>query len=266
MIIYGHRGARGEAPENTLPGFKAAYSNGIRHFELDILLSGDGIPVVNHDTTTDRTTGVSGKVGNMTANALSELDARKNTTPWSRPCGIPTLQEVFDVCPDFQHLQLEVKPDQQQRMNILCNRLVELIQRNHWHERVTITSSDSWFLREAKRRDRHLKTGLVFDKRFPNPVISAIKLGCDYLCLNSRLCSTAVVEAAHKASLHVSVWTVNRIHDMLELEKMGVDSIITDYPTSTLMYFDNRPGIAGSRMPKRVEKDPESITGTTTTS
>ncbi len=40
--------------------------------------------------------------------------------------------------------------------------------------------------------------------------------------------------------MHVSTWTVNRIHDMLALEAMGVDSIITDYPTSTRMFFDNR--------------------------
>jgi len=40
--------------------------------------------------------------------------------------------------------------------------------------------------------------------------------------------------------MHVSCWTVNRIQDMLRLEAMGVDSVITDYPTSTRMFFDNR--------------------------
>ena len=40
--------------------------------------------------------------------------------------------------------------------------------------------------------------------------------------------------------MHVSTWTVNRIHDMVQLEAKGVDSIITDYPTSTRMFFDNR--------------------------
>ena len=68
----------------------------------------------------------------------------------------------------------------------------------------------------------------------------ATRLGCDYLCLNWKLCSKDLVESAHRKGLHVSTWTVNRIHDMLELEAMGVNSIITDFPTSTRMYFDNR--------------------------
>jgi glycerophosphoryl diester phosphodiesterase len=49
-----------------------------------------------------------------------------------------------------------------------------------------------------------------------------------------------MVETAHRRNMHVSTWTVNRIHDMLLLEEMGVDSIITEYPTSTRMFFDNR--------------------------
>lgn len=260
MIIYGHRGAKAEAPENTLPGFENAYKNGTRHFEMDVLLAGSGEPVINHDLTTDRTTGIAGKVGEMTVAELAALDARHGTAPWPEPCGIPTLNQVLEACPGFAHLQLEVKSDQHGRMNSLWNRLVELIQRNHWHERVAVTSSDARFLRQIKRRDRHLKTGLVFDKRFPNPVKQAERLGCHYLCLNWRLCSTGVVEAAHKAGLHVSVWTVNRIQDMQDLEKMGVDSIITDYPTSTQVYYESRSQTAGSRLPKRVEKDPESIT------
>ena len=48
------------------------------------------------------------------------------------------------------------------------------------------------------------------------------------------------MQDAHRRGLKVSTWTVNRIHDMLVLESMGVDSIITDYPTSTRMFFDNR--------------------------
>ena len=57
---------------------------------------------------------------------------------------------------------------------------------------------------------------------------------------SGKLCSKTLVEQAHRRGMHVSTWTVNRIHDMLQLEEMGVDSIITDYPTSTRMFFDNR--------------------------
>lgn len=251
LTIYGHRGAKGEAPENTLAGFDHAYGHGVRHFELDLVLSADGVPVVIHDLTTDRTTGKSGKVAQTSAAELSHLDARRNTTSWPKPVGIPTLEDVLARVPDFQHIQLEVKTDQRSRLNILCNRLTELIQRKELQQRVVITSGDTRFLQETRRRDRTITIGLVADKRFPNPANLASRLGCRYLCLNWRICSEAIVETAHRRDMHVSTWTVNRIHDMLALEKKGVDSIITDYPTSTQMYFENRARQTAPRLPGR---------------
>lgn len=251
MIVYGHRGAKGEAPENTMASFRHAYLHGIRHFELDLLLSKDGVPVIIHDLTLDRTTGREGKVADLTAAELAQLDARRNTVPWPRPQGVPSLLDFLEAFPDLEHVQLEVKTDSRHRLNILCNRVTELVQRNKLVNRVAITSSDTWFLQETKRRDCTIRTGLVADRRFPNPVKQALKLKCDYLCLNWRICTTAMVEAAHQRDLHVSTWTVNRIHDMLELEKRGVDSIITDYPTSTYIYFQNRAARPALRLPER---------------
>ncbi|MDX1633378.1 MAG: glycerophosphodiester phosphodiesterase [Marinobacter sp.] len=260
MIVYGHRGAKGEAPENTLASFRHAYRHGIRHFELDLLLSKDGVPVIIHDQTLERTTGHSGKVADLTAAELAKLDARRNTSPWPKPTGVPSLVDFLEAFPDLEHVQLEVKTDSRHRLNILCNRLTELVQRNKLVNRVAITSSDTWFLQETKRRDRTIRTGLVADRRFPNPLKQALRLKCDYLCLNWRICSTAMVEAAHQRDLHVSTWTVNRIHDMLELEKRGVDSIITDFPTSTHIYFQNRDSTLQLRLPERGKNQDEPAT------
>lgn len=240
MIIYGHRGARGEAPENTLPGFETAYRHGIRHFELDVQLSSDGIPVVVHDTTVDRTTTQEGKVASFTADQLARMDARQSTAPWPEVVGIPTLEQVLDSCPDVLHYQLEVKPDARSRLNILCNRLTELIQRRGLFEAVVVTSSDAWFLQEIKRRNRKIHTGYVAGRRFPRPVTTARRLRCSYLIPSWRICSQDMVDQAQRLDMQVSVWTVNRIHDMLAMENLGVDSIITDFPTSTLIFFDNR--------------------------
>ncbi|SDX10729.1 glycerophosphodiester phosphodiesterase [Marinobacter mobilis] len=240
MIIYGHRGAKGEAPENTLAGFELAYRHGIRRFEFDLILAKDGQPVVIHDLTLERTTGQSGKVADYTAADLAKMDARKNVVTWPTPTGIPTLEAVLAAIPEFEHLQLEVKTDKRNRLNILCNRLTELIQKRDLFERVVVTSSDTWFLQEIRRRNRRIAIGVVIDSRFPKPISVASRLECDYLILNWKLCSRELVEDAHRRDIKVSTWTVNRIHDMLELEEQGVDSIITDYPTSTRIYFENR--------------------------
>ncbi|MBY6193287.1 glycerophosphodiester phosphodiesterase [Marinobacter hydrocarbonoclasticus] len=240
MIVYGHRGAKGEAPENTMPGFIHAHRHGIRHFELDLVLSKDGIPVLVHDLTVDRTTGQKGSVGKYTAAELAEMDARRNTSSWSRKTGIPSLENLLDQFDDIEHLQLEVKKDARHRLNILCNRLTEIIQRRDLYQTAAITSSDPWFLREIRRRDKNIRIGLVAERKFPRPLNLATRLGCEYFCVNWKILTKGMVETAHRRNMHVSTWTVNRIHDMLLLEEMGVDSIITDYPTSTRMFFDNR--------------------------
>ncbi|SES74552.1 glycerophosphoryl diester phosphodiesterase [Marinobacter segnicrescens] len=257
MIIYGHRGARGEAPENTLAGFTTAYRHGIRHFELDVQLSSDGIPVVIHDLTLERTTGKTGKVANQSVAELSRLDARTNTAPWPDPVGVPTLEQVLDACPEVAHYQLEVKPDGRNRLNILCNRLTEMIQRRKLFETVVVTSSDGWFLQQIKRRNRKIHTGYVAGRRFPRPVITARRLECSYLIPSWRICSADMVNQAHRHDMQVSVWTVNRIHDMLLMEDMGVNSIITDFPTSTRIYFDNR----AVRLPRPSEATAEQEEG-----
>jgi glycerophosphoryl diester phosphodiesterase len=240
MIVYGHRGAKGEAPENSLAGFRHAYRQGVRHFELDLVLSKDGKPVVIHDLTVDRTTGKIGEVYSFMASELSTMDARRNTTPWPSPVGIPSLEDLLNEFPEVEHLQLEVKKDARQRLNVLCNRIIEIIQSRKLYSQVVVTSSDAWFLREVRRRDRKISIGLVTDRKFPRPVNVAARLHCDFLCLGWKVCSKALVEEAHRRDMKISTWTVNRIHDMQSLEAMGVDSIITDFPTSTRMFFDNR--------------------------
>lgn len=240
MIVYGHRGAKGEAPENTLAGFLHAYRHGIRHFELDLVLSKEGTPVLVHDLTVDRTTSSRGSVGTFTTAELADMDARRNTSSWPTRTGIPTLESLLDMFDDLEHLQLEVKKDSRQRLNVLCNRLTEIIQRRGLYQKAVVTSTTPWFLREIRRRDRNIQTGLVAERRFPGPLGTATRLGCRYFCANWKILNRELVEAAHQRGMHVSAWTVNRIHDMLKLEAIGVDSIITDYPTSTRIFFDNR--------------------------
>ena len=82
MIVYGHRGSQGEAPENTIAGCRHAVSRGVRHFEIDLRLSKDGHLVVLHDERLKRTAGAPGKVSDYTARELARLDARLSGTPW----------------------------------------------------------------------------------------------------------------------------------------------------------------------------------------
>ena len=96
MHVYGHRGAAGEAPENTLGGFRHALEHGVHHFELDIRLSADGVPLVIHDPDTLRTTGIDRAVRTSCFNELASLDAAA-TFPWRSREPLPTLRTLLPV-------------------------------------------------------------------------------------------------------------------------------------------------------------------------
>lgn len=244
MKIVGHRGAKGEVPENTLPSFKHAYSQGIRHFELDVRLSSDGELMTIHDKTTDRTTGVSGKVAELTAKQLTCTDAGKSIPPWYEPAPIPTLTSVLDVCQSFQSIQFEVKTDSKTRLNLLCTELTDLIKGRNLYDRATVTSSDTWVLQQIKGLNNSIQTGYVAENRFPNPVQTALNFNCGLLALNYKLASKAIVKDCIKAGLEVSCWTVNTLPEILALQALGITSVITDYPTLVIKYYQRQnPGI-----------------------
>jgi glycerophosphoryl diester phosphodiesterase len=105
--IIGHRGASGLAPENTLPSFDLALEQGAEALELDVRLDADGVPVVLHDPTVDRTTNGNGAIGALSAKAISGLDAGARFTadggrtfPYrGQSVGIPTLAQVLGRYP-----------------------------------------------------------------------------------------------------------------------------------------------------------------------
>src|SRR3990170_4488837 len=104
-LIVAHRGASSTHPENTLPAFEAAIGLGARIVELDVRVSAEGVPVVMHDPTVDRTTDGSGAVHELTAAEL----ARLNAGTADAPTAVPTLAEVLDLAGDRAAVALEIK-------------------------------------------------------------------------------------------------------------------------------------------------------------
>ncbi len=237
MIIIGHRGARAEAPENTLSGFQLAVAAGILHFELDVQLSKDGQLMVLHDPTVTRTTGNRGHIASYTRKELSKMDARKNVAGWPVFQGIPALEDVLNCTPEACTFQFEVKTDRRTRLLKLCSELVLLFAERDLYQRVRVTSSDSKVLKRLRQVAPSIQTGLVAEHRFPDPVKRAVGLGCTYLCARYQLLTRRLINHAHDRHLHVSAWTVNELGIAEKLRCAGVDSVITDYPTSMYQHF-----------------------------
>jgi glycerophosphoryl diester phosphodiesterase len=113
--IVGHRGASARAPENTLPSFELALADGAEALEFDVHVSADGVPIVVHDPTLDRTTDASGAVAALPVERIQAADAGARFTadgvtfPFrGRGIIVPTLDEVLATFPDAPVL-IEIK-------------------------------------------------------------------------------------------------------------------------------------------------------------
>lgn len=228
-LIYGHRGAKGEAPENTLVSFQQCLAHGVRRCELDLHLSKDGKLMVIHDPTLKRTTGRRGKVVEHDAADLVHYDARHGGPGWKHPCPIPRLSELFEKC-DFEHWQLEVKSASRVRAARTVLAIKALAEHHGLLEHITITSGSREVLRALKRLTPEIACGLVAEYAWLDPLKVARQYDCQLLALKWTLCTPERIAKARAQGLHVSVWTVNDPTLMRRLADFGVDSLITDFP------------------------------------
>ncbi|NNM52906.1 MAG: glycerophosphodiester phosphodiesterase [Pseudomonadales bacterium] len=236
MLVIGHRGARAEAPENTLGGFRHLRSLGILRVELDIQVARNGELVVIHDTDLQRTTGQEGNVHDFTALELAAMDACHLHFPsWPVREGIPDLVDVMRELQDFEHIQFEVKATLSSDVEAVVAQLPGLIRHFNLIDRCISTSFNPLYLQALRQDAPEIQRGLLFDEKFPgNPVELAQRLGCLILGPQQQLCAPPLIQAAHAAGLIISTWTVNDPERMRELASWGIHSLITDQPTLAL--------------------------------
>ncbi|WP_370212350.1 glycerophosphodiester phosphodiesterase [Alloalcanivorax venustensis] len=243
--IVGHRGARGEAPENTAAGFQVAMEAGVTEIELDVRLSRDGHLIVVHDANVTRTTGERGKAHHYTLSQLEVLDARRNTPGWHSPLGIPSLREVVDLCGPSMRFQFEVKGADRAILHRLAHQLVDFINHRQMNDRVVVTSSHTGFLRMLGTMTAHIERGYVAEYRYQQPTRRAVALGCTWLMPRHTLVTPALMRRARRRNLKVSTWTVNDLTRAERMVELGVDGIITDFPTSFIAHFQRRAARKG---------------------
>lgn len=236
MRLIGHRGARGEAPENTLSGFRYLRQLGIKAVELDIQVSREGELVVIHDPFLERSTLSEGRVEDKTLEELAAVDACHKAFPdWPDTEGVPTLRAVMEVLRDFGHIQFEVKARSEAHSRLVAEKFPALWHEFGFGERAFTTSFNPRYLQLVRESAPDIPRGFLFEKDFTGDAVAmARELGCHSLGPHQERCEPALVAAAHAAGLQVSTWTVNTSARMRELAAMGVDSIITDFPSLAL--------------------------------
>ncbi|MGA4519585.1 glycerophosphodiester phosphodiesterase [Solibacillus silvestris] len=157
--IIAHRGFAGLAPENTMSAFSLASSFGSLSLECDVQMTSDGIPVVIHDSTVDRTTNGTGSIKNMTLAQLQSLDAGSKFSPFYSGTKIPTFDEFLKYA---KGRSIRVYPEIKDIRSISdIEVMVNVIKNNNMENVTVIQSFNLDHLLEVRKFSKTIKLGLL---------------------------------------------------------------------------------------------------------
>jgi glycerophosphoryl diester phosphodiesterase len=246
MQLIGHRGARFEAPENTLAGFRHAIELGLSAVEFDVRVTRDNELVVIHDATVDRTTDGTGEVSSFSLAELRELDARAEFSDWPEVCRIPTLSEVLDVVDGLPTVLIEIKQrvdhDDPGGLEPVVARIVNEVRDRDLTDRVAITSFDPVVLEMLKGISPELRTGLIGNWDTHAVIDDALRLGAFQGDARHTTTSPEIIAAAQDAGLRMVGWPCNSSAEFEKVSAWGVDAVTTDNPTLILSLLNGTIG------------------------
>ncbi|MEY8763254.1 MULTISPECIES: glycerophosphodiester phosphodiesterase [Clostridium] len=219
-----HRGFSGMYPENTMEAFKKAVEIGSDGIETDLHITKDGVIVICHDETIDRTTDGSGFIKDYTYRELTEFNAGHGEK-------IPSLDELMDYMKDKNLLlNLELKNDVIPYEN-LERSTIDKIYEYGLKKNVIVSSFNHNSMQKVKKYDSSIKTGLLYGSPIHNPGEYAKRIGADALHpLFSLVMDKATINDIKRNGILINVYTVNEKSYMKKLIDLGVDGIITNYP------------------------------------
>ncbi len=240
-LVFAHRGGGGLAPENTLVAFDNGLALGADGLELDVHLSSDGVIVVNHDRTLDRTTNIRGTVCSCTADELARADAGYHFRPeegWpfrGRGIGIPTLASVL-----ARYATTRIIIELKLNHPALAAAVVDVVRKADAVDRVCIGSFGLGVLRAVRELEPAIATSAARQEvrwalyrsrcRWPVSRVSYRGYQVPEVAGSTRVVSPRFVADADDAGLPVQVWTIDNAHEASRLLDWGVGALITDRP------------------------------------
>ena len=240
-LVFAHRGGCALGPENTLAAFDLGLAAGADGLELDVHLSADGVAVVHHDATLDRTTSTSGPIASRTAAELARIDAGcrfsgRGEFPFrAQGVGIPSLAEVLRRYPDVPVI-VEMKVDTKEMGEAVAREVGRAGAAGRvcgagYGARSAAAARAA--LPEMASSACHAEVRLAVYRTWVRwPVRHAAYGGYQVPEVSGRhrIVSPRFIRCAHAAGLQVQVWTVDEEPDMRRLLDWGVDGLISNRP------------------------------------
>jgi len=229
VLVLGHACAAGEAPANTLAGVRACIDAEVEGMEIDVQLCADGIPVLMHDDTVDRTTNLSGPVREKTLAELQAADAG-NGEP------VPTLDQVLELVGGRFTVMCELKatPDAPEQDQACVDAVVEVIRRHNAESWTAVHSFNPVMVERSRATEPRISatiiTGQIGGEVVDRLLGGLMKRNAQAISVEHHCVDRALVAKAKKRQVTVWTWTVDKPEDWSRVVEAGVDGIITNVP------------------------------------
>jgi len=241
-LVMAHRGRSAFTPESSYLAFKEANDLNVDVLETDIRITKDGIPVIFHDETLDRTTNGKGKILDFNLDELLEFDLgywhtnkEKNEYPF-RDMGlhILPLQTFFEKFPKVK-INLDIKDDFKQAPSIIF----ETIKDSGTEQRILVGSFHNKQILRFREISKHSEIPTSANPREVLSFVSNLWIFSkkNYCSLQVplthsfiKIVTASSIKKAHRSNIAVHPWTVNKKDVMLSLLYWKIDGIFTDDP------------------------------------
>ena len=255
MDLQGHRGARGHAPENTLPGFELAVSMGVDTLELDVGVTRDGVVVIHHDRRLNPdvarkdgkwVTAPAPTIHSLTYQQLTNYDVGRIRPgseyaarfPHQKPVDgarIPRLDELLAKMGSGKvrfNIETKLVPqasDETLPPEAFARAVIAEVRKAGVAKRTTIQSFDFRTLKVVEREAPEIATAYLTSGRNSDPA-NLHEAGARLWSPDFRDLDAAKVAQARKLGLRIVAWTVNEPDEIRRVLALKLDGIISDYP------------------------------------
>ncbi len=237
--LFAHRGDSGGAPENTLAAFRRVRDTGADGVEFDVQATRDGVPVVIHDESLERTTDGRGLLQEHTLEEIRRLDAGSWRDPAFAGERVPTLAEALEV---FRGTPLTVNLEVKTHILPypgLAEAVVGEVRAQEMSGQVLLASFNHHTLLELGRLAPEIPRAVLVRSHLIEPWTYVAAHGFHALHPEHHACTETLVRGCHAAGLAVRAFAPNDEEDVRRLIGMGVDAVLTSYPARMVALRDS---------------------------
>ena len=249
LLVVAHRGASAVAPENTLAAFRRAIDDGADGIEFDVRLAKDGVAVVFHDSTLNRTGMRNGNIAEITSTELAKIDIgswfnkvdHRNADPSFRLQRVSTLADTLAFLKEFKgsiYIELKCKDSE---IAALVSAVCGASSDSGLASQIIIKSFKMAVIPRVRLLCPGLKTAALFAPKVMTIlrkekylVKIAEEFGADELSIHYSLATQKLMEKAGKRGLPVTIWTADNPRWIKRGIKLGLHAIITNNPERLL--------------------------------